>query len=461
MKTSSKQSDRPQRNATVWLCMAVFLPPLFAADSCKFGGPKPGATTSAATGPPEVEVAIVQRKDLAYTIEVPGTVEGIESAALYSKIGGFLHEINVDIGDTVEQGQVLATLDVPELKKQLLQKQASIDSASAKVEQAKAAIEQTIAEVTSSQAAVDESKTLSAEKDAALKLHLAEFDRLENLVLNNVLEKKILDEVQSRIDIATAGINSAAARVRTAEAELLAKNSLVKQAEVGKEAREADVRVAEAELAEVETMLGYTKIVAPFSGLIIKRNVDLGAFIQSADGNSAAEPLLMLSRIDSVRIRLDLPMAEVGLLDKQDMAKFDRIEALPTRVFNGQVTRFASALNTTSRMMRVEIELTNDEQHSLKPGFYGYVTLTLKEYPQILTFPTSALLSDDDGYFVYVIEQGKCRHTAVEVEYQDEDDVGIKMGLSGGETVVTTGAGQLSDGDEVTAKQQSTDSASK
>ena len=87
------------------------------------------------------------------------------------------------------------------MKKQLLQKQASIDSASAKVEQAKAAIEQTIAEVTSSQAAVDESKTLSAEKDAALKLHLAEFDRLENLVLNNVLEKKILDEVQSRIDI--------------------------------------------------------------------------------------------------------------------------------------------------------------------------------------------------------------------------------------------------------------------
>ncbi|MFP6673954.1 MAG: efflux RND transporter periplasmic adaptor subunit, partial [Pirellulaceae bacterium] len=111
MKTSSKQSDRSQRNATLWLCMAVFLPPLFAADSCKMGKKQTGSVTAGPTGPAEVEVVRVEPKDLAYTIEVPGTVEGIESASLYSKIGGFLDEIYVDIGDRVEEGKVLASLD--------------------------------------------------------------------------------------------------------------------------------------------------------------------------------------------------------------------------------------------------------------------------------------------------------------------------------------------------------------
>ncbi|MEO2011206.1 MAG: efflux RND transporter periplasmic adaptor subunit [Pirellulaceae bacterium] len=451
MKTSSKQSDRPQRNATLWLCMAVFLPPLFAADSCKMGNKQTGSVTAGPTGPAEVEVVTVERKDLAYTIEVPGTVEGIESASLYSKIGGFLDEIYVDIGDRVEEGKVLASLDVPELAKQRLQKQAAIASASAKVRQADAAIKQAEAEVKSSQAAVDESKTQRAEKEAELTLHMAEFKRLKNLVDNDVLEEKILDEVQSRIDIAAAGIKSTEARERTADAELLAKQSLVKQSEVAKEALEADVLVAEADLAQVETMQQYTKIVAPFSGLIVKRNVDPGAFIQSAEGNSAAEPLLVLTRIDSVRIKLDVPMAEVRWLDKKDTAVFDRIEALPDRVFRGKVTRFASALNTTSRMMRVEIELTNDEDNSLKPGFYGYVTLTLMEFPQSLTVPSSALLKNDEGEsFVYVVENGKCRPKVVEIVYQDEEDAGIKMGLSEDDQVVATGGGRLADDDEVT-----------
>jgi len=287
-----------------------------------------------------------------------------------------------------------------------------------------------------------------------VKLHKAELARLTELVEKGVLEPKKLAEIQYEVEIAEAGLQTTAARERTAQANLAAKQALVAKAASDKDARLAEVAVAEAEQAQVVTMQGYTKIVAPFNGLIIRRNVDAGAFVQSADGNSAAKPLLVLARTEIVRLRLDLPMAEVKWLDHDDTATFSEIAALPGESFDGQVTRFASALNTHSRMMQVEIELANAEQQLL-PGFYGYVDLTLREFPATPAIPVSALLSDDEGQYVVVVDGDKCVRKAVTVAYQGEEVVGIETGLTGGELVVKTGGSQLADGDSVNAVNES------
>jgi RND family efflux transporter MFP subunit len=433
--------------------MAALLPPIFAVDGCSLGKPK-GGTAAPDTGPPTVDVVEVEREDLTYTIRIPGTVEGIESAELYSKVGGFLARINVEIGDRVSKGDVLAELNVPELASEFLQKEAAVASATAKVSQADAVILQVAADVESSQAMLEEAQTLSGEKLAAVKLHKAELARLTELVEKGVLEPKKLAEIQYEVEIAEAGLQTTAARERTAQANLAAKQALVAKAASDKDARLAEVAVAEAEQAQVVTMQGYTKIVAPFNGLIIRRNVDAGAFVQSADGNSAAKPLLVLARTEIVRLRLDLPMAEVKWLDHDDTATFSEIAALPGESFDGQVTRFASALNTHSRMMQVEIELANAEQQLL-PGFYGYVDLTLREFPATPAIPVSALLSDDEGQYVVVVDGDKCVRKAVTVAYQGEEVVGIETGLTGGELVVKTGGSQLADGDSVNAVNES------
>jgi RND family efflux transporter MFP subunit len=127
---------------------------------------------------------------------------------------------------------------------------------------------------------------------------------------------------------------------------------------------------------------------------------------------------------------------------------------LPDDAFEGEVTRFSSALDRESRTMRVEVDLPNAE-HRLLPGYYGYVTLLLEEFPQTPTVPSSALLSDAEGSFVYVIEGSTCKRRAVTVNFKDGSVVGIASGLEGGEQVVKTGGGQLSDGQEVRAVNES------
>jgi multidrug efflux pump subunit AcrA (membrane-fusion protein) len=257
--------------------------------------------SAAAENAPRVQTVSVQPKDLAHKIELPGTVEGYETADLYAKVGGFLAEISVDIGDHVTKGQVLARLSIPEMDKELLQKQAAIASAEADVGQ--------------SRAALHEAKTELHEKQAQLNQQLAAFERTKDLVARGSLQQKLLDEATYQRDAAQAALETVRAAIQTAEAVLAASA--------------AKVELVQAERDRVQTLIEYGEIHAPFDGMVMKRFVDPGAFIQPADGNSSARPLVTVTRIDIVRIWLDLPMAEVRWLDRGDRVVFLRIKVLP------------------------------------------------------------------------------------------------------------------------------------
>jgi RND family efflux transporter MFP subunit len=341
---------------------------------------------------------------------------------LYAKVGGFLAEISVDIGDDVTKGQVLARLSIPEMEKELLQKQAAIASAEADVEQ--------------SRAALHEAKTALREKEAQLNQQLAAFERTKNLVERGSLQQKLLDEATYQRDAAQAALDTVRAAIQTAEAVL--------------KASAAKVELVRTERDRVQTLLEYGEIRAPFDGMVTKRFVDPGAFIQPADGNSSARPLLTVTRIDVVRIWLDLPMAEVRWLDRGDRVVFDRINVLPGVRFEGEVARFATALDPTSRMMRVEIDLQNPDRQ-LMPGYYGYVNLMLDEMLQTPVVPSSALFQSGSDSCVYVVENGICHRRAVTACFQDGTTVGIDSGLKAGEQVVQAGAGQLREGQQVVA----------
>jgi RND family efflux transporter MFP subunit len=404
---------------------------------------------------PRVQTVTVQRQDLARNIELPGTVEGFESADLYAKVGGYLKEISVDIGDRVEADQVLAKLWIPEMHDEQAEKQAAVASAEAGAEQAQSGIKQAEAEVRSAQARLDEAKSQLQEKQAQLDKRLAEYDRVKGLVERGSLQAKLLDEAQYERDAASAGLASVRARIVTAEAELETARANVDRAVSDHKSMQAKTKLSQAELERVETMLAYGEIRAPFAGVVTKRFFDRGAFIQPALGNSAAKPLLTLTRTDMVRIYLDLPMDEVRWLDVGDKAVLDRINVLPGDRFEGQVTRFATSLNTTSRMMRVEIDLDNPE-HRLLPGYYGYVTLFLGEFPQTPVVPSSALMAVGNETFVYCIEGDVCKKRVVTTNYQNGTIVGIESGLHGGEQIVEAGAGQLADGQKVVAQREKT-----
>lgn len=398
-----------------------------------------------------VEVVPVELQDLSRTIEMPGTVQGYETIDLHAKIGGYLREMRVDIGDSVEKGQVLAILSVPEMDQQLKQKQALVQQAVSLVDQARAVIAQAEAEGASAQAMLHEAQAERAEKDAQLRHRQAEHNRYQELVDSRAARRDLLDEARYQLEAAQAARETVEARIRTAEAKLHAAGAKQKKVAADYESSQAAVAVAESDLQQVQTMLQYAEIRAAFDGYVTDRYVDPGAFIQPAEGNSGASPLLTITRTDKVRIVLDIPMGEVRFLDRGDPAVLDRVNVLPgEQPFKGVVARFSPSLNKSSRMMRLEIDLENPDG-KLLPGYYGYVTLNLQQLAGTPVIPNSAVMTEGDQAFVYLVEDGTCRRCPITPTYQDGSIVGVSSGLVGGEQVIVSGGAQLVEGQRVSS----------
>ncbi len=260
---------------------------------------------------PRVQTIVVQHQNLSRSIEMPGTVEGYETAELYAKIGGYLEEILVDIGDEVKKDQPLAKIYVPEMLNELDRKYAAVVRAEAGIEQSQAGVRQAEADVVSAEAGRDEAQTEQSEKEAQRQFRQAEYDRVKGLVETGALTGRRLDEATFQLDAAEAVLKSVAARIRTAKAKLSAAGANLDKAKADVKTAQAQLGVARADHEKAKTMLQYATIRAPFDGVVLKRWVHPGAFIQPAEGNSAARPLLTVTRIDVVRVLVDLPMAEV------------------------------------------------------------------------------------------------------------------------------------------------------
>jgi RND family efflux transporter MFP subunit len=278
-----------------------------------------------------------------------------------------------------------------------------------------------------------------------------EHNRYQELVDSRAARRDLLDEARYQLEAAQAACETVEARIHTADAKLhVARAGQIKVA-ADYESSLAAVAVAQADLQQVQTMLQYAEIRAEFDGYVTERYVDPGAFIQPAEGNSSASPLLTITRTDKVRIVLDIPMGEVRFLDRGDPAVLDRVNVLPgEQPFEGVVARFSPSLNTRSRMMRLEIDLENPDR-KLLPGYYGYVTLKLHELADTPVIPSSAVMTEGNQAFVYVVEGGACRRCPITPNYQDGSIVGVSSGLVGGEQVIVSGGGQMVEGQRVSS----------
>ncbi|GIW80106.1 MAG: hemolysin D [Gemmatales bacterium] len=372
----------------------------------------------------------VVREDADKTIVMPGTIEGFESADLYAKIGGYLEWINVDIGDQIrgpqrnakgeiiEQGQALAKLYVPEMTKQLAQKIALVEQAKAHVAQAQARLKQ--------------ASIRKKEKIAQKNYRQTTYDLFEKLVKENTAVKEKFDEAKFQLEMAEAELESADAEINTAKANV--------------QAAQANLEVAQKDLEYFRTLLNYSTIYAPFDGVVVRRWVHPGVYIKPAEGNSSADKIVTVTRIDKLRIIISVPMSQVRWLDDNDPVTI-RVESLPGITFDAQVARYAPALDTKSRMMRVELELKDPavlKKYKIFPGSYVNASLTLVRYKDKPVIPASALR---EGKYVFVADDGVWRRREVSVLYTDGAKVWIGDGLKGGETIVS--AGSVADGQKV------------
>jgi membrane fusion protein (multidrug efflux system) len=205
------------------------------------------------------------------------------------------------------------------------------------------------------------------------------------------------------------------------------------------------LEVAQATLARTETLLAYTKIRSPLSGIVTQRSVDPGAFIAAATGGSVAQgALLTVMDIRSVRVEIPVPEPEVPFV-KIGLPVEVAVDELAGRSFAGSVTRFAYALDEASKTMTAEAEIANPKSE-LRPGMYARARIAIEHRADTLLVPAAAVVGGKGQDFVFTVSEGKARRVPVKVGFRDAGDVEILDGLAPDEAVVLSGANPPADG---------------
>jgi multidrug efflux pump subunit AcrA (membrane-fusion protein) len=292
-------------------------------------GAPPSMGLAASTGGP-TSPRTDTRAEQPAMVTAPATVQAFFTTDLFAKDSGYVSRVNSDIGDHVQEGQVLAEIDDPET-------QALYDKVRAGVQQAKAALE------------VAKRQFIGLQVDRTLQL--LTLRRQKELFAGKAATAQTLDEANAKEQSSEANAETGQANIALAQANLQA---------------------AEAECQRLRTLLRYTTIVAPFTGVITQRLVNPGDLVQAATATRTIA-LFTLQRLDTVRVIAAVP--EASAVDiRPGWPATVRLYEGPDRVVHGAVTRVASALDSATRSMKVEIDLPNPEE-SMLPGMYAEVTI--------------------------------------------------------------------------------------
>ncbi len=232
----------------------------------------------------------------------------------------FIEKWNVDIGDKVQKGDVLADLFVPELREMLRTKKATVQYDSDQVRFAKVQVEVAAAEVEAAQARLDEARSILGKYEAEVERWRVQVERLEREVHRTVVDPQILLESQNQWKSDIAALKAAKAAVVRADSELLADEAKLARAKVNVAVASSNLGVAESEAKRLEAWVGYLKLLAPYDGIIVARNANTWDFVLPQTGDPTAidrapdlspsgqaAPIYVVDRTDIVRVFVNVP----------------------------------------------------------------------------------------------------------------------------------------------------------
>ena len=427
--------------ATIAICTGCEQPAMIPAET---------ATTGNASQLPRVEIVRPTRKDLIRTTTQPATIHPYYQADIVAKVSGYFRDVNVDIGDEVTEGQPLCTLIIPEMNQQREQAVARQRRLAAELQRAEAAVEVAVAQTSAAEAGVEEAVSNVERFEAQLVADRADLDRMQGLVQKQAATIAMLDEAQAEHDVSEASKVAAQAAVRSARARLQIAAAERKAAEA--EIATAAARLAESETAieEIDTMLAYTTLRAPFAGVITSRHIDPGDFVPSRPAaTTEQQPLFHVEQQSRLRIRVAVPERDAAAVDPGDPAII-HCDALPGEAITATVSRVARRLDASTRTMTVEIDLDNEDGRLL-PGMFGRATITTQIEAAALVLPASAIRTDPAGaaHVLVVDAAGAAQQVAVTTGADDGKEIQVVAGLSGDEQVIDSFVGSIQVGQQV------------
>jgi HlyD family secretion protein len=414
----------------------------------------------AAAAPAIREVAVVRpaRGLFRWVIQQPGSIEAFEDTALLPKISGYVEQWHADIGDRVRKGQVLATLWVPEVAADLRRAEAAIAYDQTLVAQAMEALQAAKAGVNRSEAALRYAEASRLRAEADCERWRLQYARDRRLVSTHAIASMDFEITTNQHKAAQATRDETSAAVEAAKAALAETTAQRNKAIADVRVAEANLQVARANRERAAALLRYARIEAPYDGIVSRRTISRGDFVQPPAG-AAQVPLYVVQRRDVMRIFVDVPEADAVWV-KEGTPVGVRIPVLHEREFPGTVRRMSYALKRQSRTLLAEVDLSNPDD-LLRPGMYAHATIQL-ERSDVLTLPASAVATQGDvneGYrhFCFVVENGKVRRMAIlvgargrqQVEVLKKQVEGAWEDFTGEERVVRGDLSSLNDGQDV------------
>jgi multidrug resistance efflux pump len=293
------------------------------------------------------------------TFQQYANVEPYYQADLRARASGVVKFIPKDIGARVRQGELLVEIDVPDLRQEVAQKEAVIQQRRQELRLAKAQVKTVEAHLDVAQASIEQAQTLVEQTKATRDFRESRVKRYTEMLKERAVNEYAVEEERRDFLAAEAAWQGAQVAVRRAQADYREKEASLEGAHADVLLKESLIEVAKRDHDRTLAMAEYARLTAPFDGVIVRREVDLGTFVQNAT-SAATEPLVSVARTDVVTVVTRLP-DNIAPFVTQNTRVTVLLDELPGVVIEGRVTRFAPSVMNQDRTMRVEVDLFNGD----------------------------------------------------------------------------------------------------
>jgi RND family efflux transporter MFP subunit len=311
---------------------------------------------------------------------------------IYARATGYIVKRNVDIGDRVKAGDLLAQLAVPEVDDQISQNEATLDQLKSTLDQA----------------------------EASRRLAQVTWDRDAPLVRDGWVTHQ-----QGDVDVQT-----------------------LKGREAAVAAARQNITAQEKQIKQLRQQRDYASVLAPFDGVITQRNVDVGSLVQ---GNATSGTFMFeVMQENVIRVWAYVPQdAAFGVAPGIDAVV--RVSEIPDREFTGKVTRIADALQPGTRTLLTEVDIPNPDG-VLRPGVYCTVEFRVPRKTPSLSVPAEALIFNQNGTQIAVVTNDRVEIRKVRVTRDLGTQLEVDNGIKAGDQVLLNPPVNLADGSKVQSR---------
>ncbi|MFD1884446.1 efflux RND transporter periplasmic adaptor subunit [Paenibacillus wenxiniae] len=446
------------------------------------------AATSAST----VTVAKVQSVPLNAVYDLSGTLAAVQQSPVAFELGGTVDRIRVNVGDAVNKGQAIATLDSADLQLKVSEAQEAVQQANAGLTAANASLSNATAVRSAAQTGVaaaeaqvegakakqqgvldgareqekQQARNAVSKAQTAYNQAKSAADRAETLFQNGLLTKQeneqaqtslatakdALDDANQQLSLTLAGASnsdraSAASAVKQAQVGVQSAQAQVSQASAGIEQAQAGVQQAQASydqasvsLAQAKLALSKSQLKSQVSGVVLEKDISVGQTV--AAGTTA----FTIGQLNQLKVLLPVPDEQITQWKTGQQVSLSLYDEQRT----GRVTNIYPKTNDNTGTISVEVQLSNPNQ-DWKPGQVVKASRNVQSQKGIMV-PVEAVVSMDDSPYVYRSVNGKAVRTSVKTGALMDNKLVITEGLKVGDTIVTSGADRLMDGDRITAQ---------